>query len=69
MKYALLINGTYYVGLFDTHIAATVFAEQNGCDDYTMIKVWNPALLLGIVRRMSWVVKPAPVLYLLNTNV
>jgi len=53
MKYALLINGTYYVGLFDTHIAATVFAEQNGCDDYTMIKVWNPALLLGIVRRMS----------------
>ena len=46
MKYALLINGTY-VGLFDTHITATVFAEQNGFDDYTMIKVHDPALAAG----------------------
>lgn len=42
MTYILRI-GPWHVGPFDTHIAATTFAEQHGCDDYTMIPIADPA--------------------------
>ena len=49
MTYALLIDAIQ-VGPFDTHIGATVFAEQNGFDDYTMIKLYDPAEAPGLIR-------------------
>jgi hypothetical protein len=52
MNYALQIHGIQ-VGPFDTHIGATVFAEQNGFDDYTMIKLYDPAEAPGLIRRLT----------------
>jgi hypothetical protein len=54
MTYALQIHGIQ-VGPFDTHIGATVFAEQNGFDDYTMIKLYDPAEGSGLIRRLTQV--------------
>ena len=50
MTYLLRI-GSLHVGPFTTHIAATTFAEQHGCDDYTMIQVQDPAEAPGILRK------------------
>jgi hypothetical protein len=50
MNYALQIHDIQ-VGPFDTHIGATVFAEQNGFDDYTMIKLYDPAKAPGLILR------------------
>ena len=36
MTYILRI-GPWHIGPFTTHISATTFAEQHGCDDYTLI--------------------------------
>ena len=52
MNYALQIHDIH-VGPFDTHIGATVFAEQNGFDDYTMIKLYDPAEAPGLIRRLT----------------
>ena len=52
MNYALLIHDIQ-VGPFDTHIGATVFAEQNGFDNYTMIKLYDPAEAPGLIRRLT----------------
>ena len=54
MNYALLIDAIQ-VGPFTTHIAATVFAEQNGFDDYTMVELYNPAEAPGLIRRLTQV--------------
>jgi predicted peptidase len=51
MTYALLINAIQ-VGPFTTHIAATVFAEQNGFDDYTMVELYDPAEAPGLIHRL-----------------
>ena len=51
MNYALQIHDIQ-VGPFTTHIAATVFAEQNGFDDYTMIELYDPAEAPGLIRRL-----------------
>ena len=51
MTYALLIDAIQ-VGPFTTHIAATVFAEQNGFDDYTMVKLYDPAEAPGLIHRL-----------------
>ena len=51
MNYALLINAIQ-VGPFTTHIAATVFAEQNGFDNYRMIELYDPAEAPGLIRRL-----------------
>ena len=50
MNYALLIDAIQ-VGPFTTHIAATVFAEQNGHDNYSMIELYDPAEALGLIYR------------------
>ena len=50
MNYALQIHDIQ-VGPFTTHIAATVFAEQNGFDDYTMIELYDPAEAPGLIYR------------------
>ena len=50
MNYALQINHIQ-VGPFTTHIAATVFAEQNGFDDYSMIELHDPAEAPGLIYR------------------
>ena len=50
MNYALQIHNIQ-VGPFTTHIAATVFAEQNGFDDYTMIELYDPAEAPGLIHR------------------
>ena len=52
MNYALQIHDMQ-VGPFTTHIAATVFAEQNGFDDYTMIELYDPAEAPGLIRRLT----------------
>jgi len=52
MTYALLIDAIQ-VGPFTTHIAATVFAEQNGFDDYSMIELYDPAETPGLIRRLT----------------
>ena len=52
MTYSLQIDAIQ-VGPFTTHIAATVFAEQNGFDDYTMIKLHDPAEAPGLIRRLT----------------
>jgi hypothetical protein len=49
MNYALQIHDIQ-VGPFDTHIGATAFAEQNGFDNYTMIKLFDPAEAPGLIR-------------------
>jgi hypothetical protein len=49
MNYALQIHDIL-VGPFTTHIAATVFAEQNGFDDYTMFELYDPAKAPGLIR-------------------
>jgi hypothetical protein len=49
MNYALLIDAIQ-VGPFTTHIAATVFAEQNGFDNYTMVQLYDPAEAPGLIR-------------------
>jgi hypothetical protein len=49
MNYALQIHDIQ-VGPFTTHIAATVFAEQNGYDNYTMIKLYDLAEAPGLIR-------------------
>ena len=51
MNYALLID-TIQVGPFTTHIAATVFAEQNGFDNYSMIELYDPAEAPGLISRL-----------------
>lgn len=51
MNYALQIDAIQ-VGPFTTHIAATVFAEQNGFDDYTMVELYDPAEAPGLIRRL-----------------
>jgi len=51
MTYALLIDAIQ-VGPFTTHIAATVFAEQNGFDDYTMVELYDPAEAPGLIHRL-----------------
>ena len=50
MNYALQIHAIQ-VGPFTTHIAATVFAEQNGFDDYSMIELYDPAEAPGLIHR------------------
>jgi hypothetical protein len=50
MTYALLIHDIQ-VGPFTTHIAATVFAEQNGFDNYSMIELYDPAEAPGLIHR------------------
>jgi hypothetical protein len=50
MNYALQITNIQ-VGPFTTHIAATVFAEQNGFDNYSMIELYDPAEAPGLIRR------------------
>ena len=50
MNYALLIDAIQ-VGPFTTHIAATVFAEQNGYDNYSMIELYDPAEAHGLIHR------------------
>jgi len=52
MNYALQIHDIQ-VGPFTTHIAATVFAEQNGFDDYTMVELYDPAEAPGLIRRLN----------------
>jgi hypothetical protein len=52
MTYALLIDAIQ-VGPFTTHIAATVFAEQNGFDNYLMIELYDPAEAPGLIRRLN----------------
>ena len=52
MNYALLIDAIQ-VGPFTTHIAATVFAEQNGYDNYSMIELYDPAEAPGLIRRLN----------------
>jgi hypothetical protein len=49
MTYALQIHDIL-VGPFTTHIAATVFAEQNGFDNYTMVELYDPAKAPGLIR-------------------
>lgn len=51
MNYALLIDAIQ-VGPFTTHIAATVFAEQNGFDNYSMIELYDPAEAPGLIHRL-----------------
>jgi hypothetical protein len=51
MNYALQIDAIQ-VGPFTTHIAATVFAEQNGFDNYTMVELYDPAEAPGLIRRL-----------------
>ena len=50
MNYALQIHDIQ-VGPFTTHIAATVFAEQNGYDNYSMIELYDPAEAPGLIYR------------------
>jgi hypothetical protein len=50
MNYALQIHDIQ-VGPFTTHIAATVFAEQNGFDNYSMIELYDPAEAPGLIHR------------------
>ena len=52
MNYALQID-SIQVGPFTTHIAATVFAEQNGFDNYSMIELYDPAEAPGLIRRLT----------------
>jgi hypothetical protein len=52
MNYALLIDAIR-VGPFTTHIAATVFAEQNGYDNYTMVELYDPAEAPGLIHRLN----------------
>ena len=52
MNYALQID-SIQVGPFTTHIAATVFAERNGFDDYSMIELYDPAEAPGLIRRLT----------------
>ena len=51
MNYALQIHNIQ-VGPFTTHIAATVFAEQNGYDNYSMIELYDPAEAHGLFYRL-----------------
>ena len=51
MNYALQIDAIQ-VGPFTTHIAATVFAEQNGYDNYSMIELYDPAEAHGLIKRL-----------------
>jgi hypothetical protein len=51
MTYILRI-GPWHIGPFATHIAATTFAEQHGCDDYTMIPLDDPAEAPGNIHRL-----------------
>ena len=51
MNYALQID-SIQVGPFTTHIAATVFAEQNGFDDYSMVELYDPAEAPGLIHRL-----------------
>jgi hypothetical protein len=50
MNYALQIHDIQ-VGPFTTHIAATVFAERNGFDNYSMIELYDPAEAPGLIHR------------------
>ena len=52
MNYALKID-SIQVGPFTTHIAATVFAEQNGFDNYSMIELYDPAEAPGLIHRLQ----------------
>jgi hypothetical protein len=52
MNYALQIHDIQ-VGPFTTHIAATVFAEQNGFDNYTMVELYDPPEAPGLILRNS----------------
>ena len=52
MNYALQID-SIQVGPFTTHIAATVFAERNGFDNYSMIKLYDPAEAPGLIRKLT----------------
>jgi hypothetical protein len=52
MTYALLIDAIQ-VGPFTTHISATVFAEQNGFDNYSMIELYEPAEAPGLISRLN----------------
>ena len=47
----ILDLGPWHVGPFPTHIAATVFAEQNGFDNYLMIELYDPAEAPGLIHR------------------
>ena len=51
MNYALQIDNVR-VGPFTTHISATVFAEQNGFDNYSMIDLYDPAEAPGLIHRL-----------------
>lgn len=51
MQYILNL-GPWHVGPFSTHIGATTFAEQHGCDDYDLIQVDDPAEAPGKIARL-----------------
>jgi len=59
MTYALLIDAIQ-VGPFTTHIAATVFAEQNGFDNYTIVELYDPAEALGLILRIRRALEALP---------
>jgi hypothetical protein len=50
MNYALQIHDMQ-VGPFTTHIAATVYAEQNGYDNYSMVELYDPAEAPALIYR------------------
>jgi len=56
MNYTLQID-SIQVGPFTTHIAATVFAEQNGYDNYAMIELYDPAEAPGIIYRRLQIIE------------
>lgn len=51
MRYILRI-GPWHIGPFDTHHAASHFAESHACDDYTMIPMDDPAEAPRIIHRL-----------------
>jgi hypothetical protein len=67
MTYALLIDAIQ-VGPFTTHIAATVFAEQNGFDDYTMVELYDPAEAPGLIRRLNPCQRNSSAIYRLRND-
>ena len=52
MTYILSV-GPWHVGPFNTHIAATHWAEVHGCDDYRMIQLDDPSEAPAKLHRMQ----------------
>ena len=51
MTYILRI-GPWHIGPFNTHTAASHYAESHGCDDYTMIPMDDPVEAPRMIHRM-----------------